>query len=205
MAKKAIELFHPGERFTHVLDGRFVVQGTPVVIVHSDNCYDQRLVHARLPGDRRESWGMDIMLPTAFQKATVYQLDEAVTGFFNKHKEPLAPCPNCGQMTWNRKVFPSAYRDARCGDCWYSAFDMQMNELRRMAEDEQRTRDVTQYHAGMRWRSTCVIHPQHGDDLVVDLYTVARIDADVARAQLRQKYPDASLIEVLPIYQLPNH
>lgn len=202
--QKAIDLFTPGGR-QRVLEGRYVVHGVPVLIEQTDTCYDPTLVHARLPGDMGESWGMDIKLPVHFKLATVEQLDAAVKALFDRYADPFAPCPKCGQQTWNRKRFPSIYRDERCGDCWHADFKKQMAAWQTAELSAQRAADVQQYHEGMRWRTSCWVHPRAGDDFPADLYTVERLTATEAEAALRRKYPDAVKFDISPIYQLPSH
>jgi hypothetical protein len=201
---KALDLFKEGGR-PHILEGRYVVQATPITLEHTDACSNQRVVQARLPGDSRESWGTDIPVPGDVHLLSVEELDKAVLDFFNRWPDALAPCPACGTMTWNRKHFHSAYRDEKCGDCWFKAFDEEMEKMRLQDLDEQRQQDIAQYHNGMRYRTSAVIHPKNGDDFFVDLFTAERLTTEQARAELRRKYRDAALIEVAPIYQLPSH
>lgn len=201
---KALDLFKEGGR-QHILEGRYIVQATPVTIEHTDACYTQKVVHARLPGDSRESWGTDIPLPGDIHLIMADELDKAVLDFFNRWPDALAPCPSCGTMTWNRKHFPSQYRDERCGDCWFKAFDAEMEVMRAQELDEQRQQDIAQYHKGMRYRVSACIHPHSGDDFFVDLYVSERVTEEQARAELRKKHRDAALIEVALVYQLPSH
>jgi hypothetical protein len=201
---KALDLFKPGGR-QRILEGRYFVQATPVVIEHTDALLRQNTVQARLPGDKRESWGQDIPLPSHIRLLTADQLDEAVKKFFDRWPDSLAPCPKCTQMTWNRQHFPSQYRDERCGDCWWDDFDRQIAVWAREAQDELHAQDVHQYHAGMRWRVSCVVHPPAGEYFIIDLYLPGKPTEAEALAEARKKYPRAFKIEVSNPTQLKDH
>lgn len=204
MADKALTLFKPGGR-QHLLEGRYVVQATPVTLEHTEACVRQAVVHARLPGDSRESWGMDIPLPAHIKLTTVEQLDAAVTGFFNRWPDPLKPCPVCSQMTWNRAHFPSEYRDDRCGDCWFKDFDEKCAKWAVEAQDALDLQDIAQYHKGMRWRVSCIVHPGGGDDFIVDIYSPAKITETEGVERARQKHPRAVRIDPTQLVQLKDH
>jgi hypothetical protein len=175
----------PGRQM--VLKDYLEVSGVLVSFEHTYACYDQCRVHARIPGCR-ESWGMDIPLPAHYDYCTVAQFDKAVLDFFNRFDDPLVKCSNpaCQNMTWNRKHFPSQYRDTRCSTCWFENFNAE-HEIEAAKEVEAGKRKDREMKAkGFTHAIDAWIHPGGGDDYTIVVYLNREpTKGDIAKA-LRQ-------------------
>lgn len=174
------------------------VQGVMVTLEHTYANCNQNSVQARIP-NCQENWGHAVPLSRPFAEITVAQFDRDVLAHFNAHDDPLVPCPNCGTMTWNRKHYPSEYRDERCSKCWFEAFNARQQKAHERELAALAKRDRKQHAAGMRLRYSCWVHPSRGDDFQLDVYTNAT-DPQIG-AKLKRKYR-AVLVEVAKPVQL---
>jgi len=160
---------HPGVSL--VLRSFLKVQDVPVDLEWIRSHYrSEDTVLVRIPTSWAESWGENVILPVSFERCTVEQLAEAVRAFF-KEPDALAPCPDCGAMTWNRKHYPSKYRDQRCSPCWFKAFNAEWEEKAKVAQAKAAKRDAQMKAKGFTHKLKAVVHPKAGgDDYVLEAY-----------------------------------
>lgn len=113
----------------------------------------------------------------------------------------LAPCPECGARTWNRAVFPSASRDARCENCWRREWRAKWSDYRDLAQVEQAIHDLEMARKGFTHRLDGQVHPGRGAVRQLTLFLRAEISEAEAAALLKQqgcKVQDDYQLRALP-------
>jgi hypothetical protein len=175
LAKEAFSHCDPKNPQYHHLVARGLVsiQGTPIDVEWLRQHYaSYNTVLLRLPSSWSEAWGQDVRLSKPFDEITLEELKAEVTAYF-KEPDALSACPKCGSMTWNRKHYPSEYRDERCSDCWMSAFSEDMTKQAEKQKAKNAARDAKRRAEGFTHKTLMWVHPQHGDDYQVEMYSRA--------------------------------
>jgi len=99
----------------------------------------------------------------------------------------LVPCPECGTLTWNRAVFPSSTRDARCEHCWMGDWRATWAGYTDAALVEQFVDDLAMARKGFTHCFDGWVHPSRGPKRLLRVFLRGEMsDADAA-ALLKQQ------------------
>lgn len=172
LAKVAFSHHDPkNPQFQHlVARGLITIQGTPIDVewLHQHYASDQTVL-LRLPSSWGEAWGEDIRLSKPFNEISLEELKADINAYF-KEPDALSACPKCGAMTWNRKHYPSQYRDERCSNCWMEAFSKRMAAQEAKATAKAAARDAEKKREGFTHKTLMWVHPLRGDDFQLEMY-----------------------------------
>lgn len=171
-----------------VLRNLIQVQGVPVDVEWVRSHYKAiDTVLVRIPTSWVESWGENVTLPVPFDSCTLEQLEDAVRGFF-KHPDALSKCPKCGALTYNRKHYPSEYRDDDCSPCWFKAAQARWDKAAKAQEARDKKKDAKKLAEGYTHKLRAVVHPAAGgDDYVIEGYMPAPPKPREVEAILRKR------------------
>ncbi len=99
----------------------------------------------------------------------------------------LSPCPECGETTWNRTVFPSETRDARCERCWMREWRDQWNEEANLERVKQEIHDLDMARKGFTHSLEAWIHTGKDDRRLMQLFLREAVtDKEVAALLKKQ-------------------
>lgn len=120
--------------------------------------------------------------------ATAEQVRDALQAWadLKGNQSSLIPCIECGGPAWNRRKFPSPYRDRRCEDCWmeeWRARSAQIEANRQTVEDR---RDDKKRIAGFTHKTVAWVHPiAGGSDYALLMYTKGECPVEFIQNQLK--------------------
>ena len=99
----------------------------------------------------------------------------------------LVPCPQCGAKTWNRAVFPSPTRGARCENCWRREWRAKWAGYEDLAQFEQAVQDLEMARKAFTHCLDGWVHPGRGARRQLTLFLRGEISQADAAALLKQQ------------------
>lgn len=122
-----------------------------------------------------------------YGECSAQDVDDLIRGFKTMAAgEGLLPCPRCGKKTFNRSVFPSAHRDARCEACFLATFRADLERDAAGARALKRQRDSEMFQQGYGFCVDAWVHPEDGDDLPLVIYMKTDPTPEVVEEQLKR-------------------
>lgn len=144
----------------------------------------------KLPSDPREgnSGEFVVVAKKPWAEITRADYDAGIAGMVAKIANGgTAKCPQCGAVTWSRKVFHNQYRDDRCEGCFLKGLHEEFDAAQRKMSEAIKAEDERRKKQGYTHKVDAWIHPSSGDDFQVTWYWKGEPDLKEVARMIKKK------------------